>query len=194
MPENKGGGGRSGFVVFWTSLPGILTGVAAVIGAVATLAALFFNDEGTGSRVPNASAPSDTKAGSSPGGGRCFRRYLEGIPRDRIAPVEAGTQDLDVIAANQPKAGTVGLMLTNNGRSIGAMRFAFFPTSEIFKIESVVDEQCETVEEYRNTSRGGDKHGLQNYDTVRLSLGGTLYDLQLGGGSTIRLNFVSVVP
>ncbi len=108
--------------------------------------------------------------------------------------MEAGTVDLDVIAANQPKADTVGLRLTNNNRSIGAMRFAFFPTSEIFKIESVVDERCETIEDYPNTSRGGDKHVLQNYDTLRLGLEGAYYDLRLGGNTTIRLNFISVIP
>jgi len=193
MPE-KDGGERSGFVAFWTSLPGILTGLAAVIGAVATLAALFFDDEGTGSRVPDASAPGETKAGSSPSGGSCSRRYFEAIPRDRVAPVEAGAEDLDVIAANQPKGGTVGLRLTNNNRAIGAMRFAFFASGEIFKIESVVNERCQIVEEYQNTGRVGDKHVLQNFDTVRVRLGGAFYDLRLGGGSTIRLSFVSVVP
>ncbi len=69
-----------------------------------------------------------------------------------------------------------------------------FPTSEIFKIESIVDEQCERIEEYSNTSRGGDKHVLQNYDSLRIGLGGAYYDLRLGGNTTIRLNFVSVVP
>ncbi|MCA1704203.1 MAG: hypothetical protein LC808_13430 [Actinobacteria bacterium] len=194
MPQNKDGDGRSGFLAFWTSLPGVLTGVAAVIGAVATLGALFFDNDGTGSRVPGASAPSNTNAGSGAGGGSCFRRYFAGVPSDRIASVEAGTEDLDVIAANQPKAGTVGLRLTNNGQSIGAMRLAFFPANELFKVESVVDERCETVEGYENASRGGDKHLLQNSDTVRLRLGGAFYDLRLIGSSTIRLHFTPVVP
>jgi hypothetical protein len=194
MSENKDGGARSGFLAFWTSLPGVLTGVAALVGAIATLAALFIDDAGTGSRVPGDSPASETKAVSSPGEVACLRRYFEGIPRERIAAVEAGTVALDVIAADQPKAGTVGLRFTNNDRSIGAMRFAFFPTSEIFKVESVVDERCGTIEGYSNTSRGGDKHVLQNYDTLRLGLEGAYYDLRFGGNTTIRLNFVSVVP
>lgn len=195
MPENKDGPERPGFVAFWTSLPGILTGVAAVIAAVATLAALFVGNEGTESQAPRASAPSASKAGPSPGGGSCFGRYFDAIPRDRIAPVEAGTTAFDVIGANQPKAGTVGLRLTNNGRSIGGVRFAFFPTNEIFKIESVVDERCRPIEEYSNTTnRGGDPHVLQNADAVRFGLGGAFYDLTLNGTATIRLVFVSVVP
>lgn len=193
-PEDKDRGGKSGLVAFWTSLPGVLTGVAAVIGAVATLAALFLDDEGTGSRVTDAPAPTERKAGSDPGGGSCFRRYFEGIPSDRIASVEAGTENFDVIAADQPKAGTVGLRFTSNDRPIGAMRSAFFPTNEIFKIESVVDDRCDTVEEYENTSRGGDKRVLQNSDTVRLNLGGAFYDLRLTGNTTIRLSLVSVAP
>lgn len=194
MAENKDGGARSGFVAFWTSLPGVLTGIAAVVGAIAALAALFIQDAGTGSRVPGDSPSRETKEVSSSGETACLRRYLDGIRPDRIATVEAGTLDLDVIAADQTKAGTIGLRLTNNNRSIGATRFAFFPTSEIFKIEAIVDERCERIEEYSNTSRGGDKNVLQNYDTLRINLGGAHYDLSLGGNTTIRLNFVSVVP
>lgn len=194
MPENKEEGAGSGFLAFWTSLPGVLTGVAAVVGAIAALAALFIDDAGPGSRVPGGSPPSETTAASSPGATACLRRYFEGIPDDRIAAVEAGTVDLDVIAANQTKRGTVGLSLTNDNRPIGATRFAFFPAGEIFKIESIVDERCETIDAYSNTSRGGDKNVLQNYDTLRLGLGGAYYDLRLGGNTTIRLNFVSVVP
>jgi hypothetical protein len=194
MPEDKAGGAKSGFLAFWTSLPGVLTGVAAVVGAIATLAALFIDDAGTGSGVRDDAPASETKAVSSPGGVGCLGRYFDGIPRDRIAAVEAGVVDLEVIAANQPKSGAVGFRLTNNNRTIGAMRVAFSPTSEVFKIESVVDERCKTTEEYSNATQGGDKHVLQNYDTLRLALGGAYYDLRLGGDTTIWLTFRSVVP
>lgn len=194
MPEDKAGGAKSGFLAFWTSLPGVLTGIAAVVGAIATLAALFIEDAGTGSGVRDDSPAGETKAVSSPGGVGCLGRYFDGIPRERIATVEAGVIDLDVIAANQPKSGTVGFRLTDNNRTIGAMRVAFSPTSEIFKIESVVGERCETIEEYSNTTRAGDKHVLQNYDTLRLALGGAYYDLRLGGDTTIWLTFRPVVP
>lgn len=126
MPEAKAGGAKSGFLAFWTSLPGVLTGVAAVVGAIATLAALFIDDAGTGSGVRDDSPASETKA--------------------------------------------------------------------VFKSESVVDELCETIEESSNTTQGGDKHVLQNYDTLRLALGGAYYDLRLGGDTTIWLTFRSVVP
>ena len=195
MPEGKEGSAKAGFLAFWTSLPGVLTGVAAVVAAIATLAALFIDDAGTGARVPDPSPPSETNAASSsPGGVACLGRYFDGIPRDRIATVEAGAVNLEVIAANQPKSATVGFRLTNDNRTIGAIRLAFSPTSEIFKIESVVDERCKTIEEYSNSTQGGDKHVLQNYDTLRLALGGAYYDLRLGGDTTIWLNFVSVVP
>jgi len=205
-PNDKDGREKSAFVVFWSSLPGILTGVAAVIGAVAGLAALFLGNSDSGSRAPVASstsaaqaapsvsAPARSNNGPNAAGGGCFPRYFNGIPQDRIAQLEAGTANFDVIAASQPKAGTVGLRFTNNNRSIGAIRFDFLPTNLIFKVESVVDARCKLIEDYSNITRGGDKNLLQNYDSLRLRLDGAAYDMNVDGAATIRLNFMSVAP
>ena len=43
-------------------------------------------------------------------------------------------------------------------------------------------------------SRPSDKRTLQNWDTVRVQLGGRFYELRFGGGATIRLNFIPVTP
>jgi len=194
MPDKKDERESSGFGAFWTSLPGVLTGAAALVAAIGTLAALFFGNRDNGSTAAGPSAGGQPPAAQSAEAAACFGSFFEGIPRDRVASVEAGALDLDVITQNQPKAGTVGLRFTNSNRSIGATRFAYFPANEIFKIESVVDERCKTVEEYSNIARGGDKHVLQNYDTLRVRLGSALYEMRLGGGGTIELDFENVVP
>ena len=186
----------SGFWAFWRSLPGILTGVAAVITAAAALGALFVGGGGDGTESPTPGAAASTEpTGATPAGDDvCFGEYFKGIPQDRVGSVEAGAQAYDVITETQPKAGTIGMTFTNNARPIGAIRFAFFPANRFFKIESIVDAQCKPIEDYTNLE-GGDKHVAGDSSTVRLRLDGRYYDLNAsGGGSVIRISFVSVVP
>jgi hypothetical protein len=184
----------SGFWAFWSSLPGILTGVAAVLAAGGTLAALFVGSDPSESPKPGAAVATEQVAAKDPGGEGCFSGYFEGIPRDRIGSVEAGATHYDVISESQPKAGTIGMTFTNNARPIGAIRFAFFPKNGTFKIESIVDAHCSAIEDYGNLA-GGDKHVLQDSGTVRVGLAGGFWDLTtIAWGSAIRVRFVSVVP
>jgi len=185
---------KSGFWVFWSSLAGILTGVAAVLAAAGTLIALFVGDEGSESPRPAAAVRTESPAAPGADGDDCFASYFDGIPGDRRAPVEAGTTNFDVIGATQPKAGTIGITFTAGGRPIGAIRFAYFPDNRLFKIESVVDAQCSPVDDYENVA-GGDKQALNDSGTVRLPLGGGFYDFTtIAWGSTIRVQFVPVAP
>jgi hypothetical protein len=75
MPQDdKSVGAR--FLAFWSSLPGVLTGVAAVIAAVGTLAALFTGGHDTGSAAPDAVASAvGAEPSAVPGaaGEDCFR-------------------------------------------------------------------------------------------------------------------------
>jgi hypothetical protein len=153
--------GRSG-----DPYPGILTGVAAVITAVATLGALFVGRSGDGTEAPTpGAAPTQPTGATAAGAGGCFGEYFKGIPQDRVGSVEAGAQAYDVITETQPKAGTIGMTFTNNARPIGAIRFAFFPANRFFKIESIVDAQCKPIEDYTNLE-GGDKHVAGDSSTV----------------------------
>ena len=196
--DDEGGGegsrSRLGFKAFWTSLPGILTGVAALITAVATLVALNSGDGGSGETPAGLATRSESGATPASREEGCFGRYFDGVPPDRIQPVEAGTNGFDVIAADQPKAGTIGLKFTNNNDPIGAIRIAFFPATALFKIESIVDERCKQIGDYSNVPRGGNKDVLQNSGTVRLRLGGNFYDLNIVGSTTIRINFEAYAP
>ncbi len=168
--------------------------MAAVITAVATLAALDVGTGDRGSSSAGSSPQTGSQANPRPGDEGCFGRYFSGIPPNRIRPVETGTDDFDVIDADQPKAGAIGLKFTENGDAIGAMRIAFHPSNLLFKIESIVDGRCNRVEDYSNVTRGGDRNVLQNWDTVRFSLARSSYDLRIGASTTIRLGVQRYVP
>ena len=127
----------------------------------------------------------------APGTPACYGRFFEGTPQDRIATMEQGVRDFDVIRQDQPKDEPVGLMLTENGEHLGALRFRFFPAGNgLFKIETVVDAGCRSVEDFTNDTRpGSPKRELQNFDALRVRFGDGEYTLRFGGGETIRLNF-----
>ena len=192
--EGKSEGSR--FLAFWSSLPGVLTGAAGVLAALATLAALFVGGDDT---KPSVTAAGGTGAGPAPSsvpgaaGAKCFSRYFQGIPAYRLGTVEAGAY-IDVLSESEPKAGPIGITFTDFGRLIGGIRFAFFPANTFFKIESVVDERCSPVEDYENRI-GGDKHNWRDASDVRIRLGDGFYDVTAsGGGSIVRVSFVSVAP
>ena len=195
MPQaEKDHSAGSRFLAFWSSLPGVLTGVAAVVAAVATLAALFTggDDAESGAPIPAAVWAEPTTV---PGvvDEECFSEYFKGIPDFRLGTVEAGAY-VDVLSTDEPKAGPIGLTFTDFGRLIGGMRFAFFPENFFFKIESFVDAGCRAVEDYENPL-GGDKHSWQDSSVVRVQLNEKHYDLSANsGGSIVRVNFVSVAP
>ena len=67
MPEDDSGKGKSGFLAFWTTLPGILTGVAAVVTAFVGLATFLRSTESaavaTTSRVTQPAALTAAPAG-----------------------------------------------------------------------------------------------------------------------------------
>lgn len=189
MPQDdKSVGAR--FLAFWSSLPGVLTGVAAVIAAVGTLAALFTGGHETGSAAPDAVASAvGAEPSAVPGaaGEDCFRQYFKGIPSNRLGTVEAGGYD-DVLSPTERKAGPIGMTLTDSGL-VGGIRFAYFPANVLFKIESIVDAHCRPVEDYLSGS-GGDKHVWQDSTRVNIRLGDHFYDLvPNGGGSIVRVAF-----
>ena len=190
--KDEGTGSR--FLAFWSSLPGVLTGVAGVLAAIATLAALFVGRDG-GTDSSGAAAGIGAEPATVPGAGvdDCFAEYFKGIPANRLGTVEAGAYD-DVIEANEPKAGPIGMTFTDFGRPLGGMRFVFFPENSFFKIESCVDENCNVVEAYENPL-GGDKHNWQDSQVVRVRYGDRFYAATASGdGTIVRFSFTNVAP
>ena len=115
---------------------------------------------------------------SSPESSSCL--FFQGIPRDRVAAIESGAQDVKVIHSDQPSDQPVAFLLKDNGTPVSAIKFQFYPSNQLFKIQSVVDAQCHPVEDYRNATRDGDKHVLQNWDNWKLQLGTSAYTIRLG--------------
>lgn len=202
MPQ-KDEPANSGFWAFWSSLPGILTGVPPssplselslrCSSAVTAAHRRHPAPRSQRSRPPRRGPAMEASASGS-GDDACFGQYFKGIPGDRVGTVEAGAQAYDVITESQTKMGTIGMTFTSNGRPIGAIRFAFFPENRLFKIESIVDARCRAIEDYESRT-GGDKHVWEDSSAVRLRLDGRFYDLTANGaGSVIRIAFVPVVP
>jgi hypothetical protein len=128
----------------------------------------------------------------------CLSALLSGIPRDRIDSVEVGMKDVEIIGSHQKLDSAFALVLTENGKRIGALRLRLFhsknSSSGLYKIEQAVDASCANVEDMRNTSRGGNPRELMNWDTMRETLGAHQYDLRIGGEGSINVSHFTRVP
>ncbi|MEP7001872.1 MAG: hypothetical protein ABI969_15400 [bacterium] len=128
----------------------------------------------------------------------CLSTLLSGIPRDRIDSVEVGVRDLEIIGSHQKLDSAFALVLTENGKRIGALRLRLYPaktsSSHLYKIEQAVDASCANVEQMRNTSVGGNPRELMNWNTMRATLGAHEYDLRIGGEGSINVSHFTRVP
>ena len=111
--ENHDKRATSGFLAFWTSLPGILTGAAATIGAVAALLALFVGDDSPDNGRPEPAQPPPPALGPA-GNEEPFLKRRPGIvqpgtlmtlsgggfsPGERVV-IEFKTKELGAATAN----------------------------------------------------------------------------------------------
>ena len=125
----------------------------------------------------------------------CYERFFRQLKINRVATLEVGSKDVDIIGIFQPKDEPIAIRLENLRRPIGGIRFSFFPNSgDIFKIDRIIDSKCQEIEGHKNISRGGDKNVLQNWDTLRIPFEGIDYLLRLGGGDTIEVNQFILAP
>lgn len=127
--------------------------------------------------------------------GTCLTEYFSDIDPVRQISIEVGVtaQDYEFPSAElegQGPIGPFGIKLTQNGQMISAMHFLFFADSELFKLTSVVDANCEPVADYSN-ALGGDRSSIQNSGWLNLQLNEGLFTLnfQRWGPNKIRFNF-----
>jgi hypothetical protein len=80
--------------------------------------------------------------------------------------LEAGSKDVTLIEPEQSKTGPMVIQFTENCEPIGAIKFSFFPHSNMFKIATVVNARCEKIATYRNETNVEDKNVLQNWDSL----------------------------
>ena len=107
----------------------------------------------------------------------------------RVATVEAGANAQIVAGPLASKTDPFGLLLTDGGEPVGAITFRFFPASEVFKVQSLVDADCHARQVSSLQPGQGPLDALPNYRDVRIDLMGTTYVLNLAGQSDIRVNF-----
>jgi hypothetical protein len=133
--------------------------------------------------VESGGASSDISgaAGVQAAGGleECLNALFSGIAPDRIVLVESGTADKDLLSPQQTKKEPAGIVLLELGQPVVAFSYYFFEDDELFKIGSLVDGSCKTVE-YANGTRGGDRNVLQNWDTLEVTSGPDVYALKFG--------------
>jgi hypothetical protein len=109
--------------------------------------------------------------------------WFRNPPPDRVSVIESGTGGAEVLPADKPKDRPVVIVVTEDGRPVGAVAFKLYVSNDLFKITQVVNAKCERLESFRNETRGGDRRVLQNWDTVELTFGTVKYTLRLGYGS-----------
>jgi hypothetical protein len=126
----------------------------------------------------------------------CFDDYFKDFPKDRVVPVETGSQDQDVLGPHQTKSQPIALLFTDNQIPLGAIVFNYINAGDLFKVQSVVDSNCQSVTSLSNYSRGGNPNTLQNWDTLSIAIADSRYALRLGHSDGIIEvnNFQDVAP
>lgn len=112
----------------------------------------------------------------------CRPEWFGATPPDRVTVIESGASAVELVSASEPKDPPIVVVVAEDRMPVGAVAFRFFTANNLFKISEVVDVNCRPLDTFRNESRGGDRHVLQNYDTVELTFGARKYTLRLGYG------------
>lgn len=171
--RSKANSSPGSFLTFWSTLPGILTGVAALITAVVGLYITLAPQNGPNNNARATSTPHVTPtAAVSPGD--CFQQEYA-----KIYPVEVGSGGQGIAS----KDNVLRIKLTENREVIGALRLRFFPVGDYFELEEVVDAKCQPVEGLRNLSRQAPvdiNNKPKNWDRLQIPLGRHEYSLRLG--------------
>lgn len=126
------------------------------------------------------SDPTSSRTVPGPGPtGVCSAGWFGNAPSAPVTIIETGG-DAEIRSADGGLDGPLIVVITDNGRAVGAISLRFYGGNTLFKIGEVVDSTCRSVDSFRNESRGGDRHVLQNFDTVALTFGTLTYTLRLG--------------
>ena len=145
-------------------------------------------------QTPVAGTTPGQPAGQPVSTAECTPAWFANPAPSRFKVIESGTSDAEVLSADQPKDDPVVIVVTEDGKPVGAVAFRLFVSNDLFKITQVVNAACERVETFRNESRGGDRYVLQNDDTMELTFGSLKYTISLGyhsgsiGSRVIRIS------
>jgi hypothetical protein len=116
----------------------------------------------------------------------CFAQFFEELPENTV---EVGASDVDV----SKRDGRAVIKFTEDRNTIGAIKLNFFRENQFFKIEEIVDLNCQTITEYKNVTRGGDKNILRNFDVLEFIVENSTYQLRIGDrGVVFRVGFSKI--
>jgi hypothetical protein len=96
------------------------------------------------------------------------RLLFAGIPASRLATVEIGKADKELLGTQQSKDEPAGIIVEELGQLAVALTYLFFEDDQLFKIVAVVDPSCQPLD-FANASRGGARDVLENWDTLQVS-------------------------
>jgi hypothetical protein len=170
------------FLSFWTTLPGILTGIAAILTAIGGLYIAFSNHGPISGPTPT---PTPSVSPTVIAGGNCLEQNFSGA--DQIE--EGGNRVLQLHNRE------LKVRFTDSGTPVGALRLRIYPSTAdhtLFKIESAVDSQCNEIEAFSNFTRpANEKHTLNNYDKLSVRFGDHNYLLTLEfNGTNVSAAFI----
>lgn len=118
----------------------------------------------------------------------CFGAYFSAVGDGRVATLENGATAQVVLDSDQTKGDAAGLYLTDFGRPVGAMTYRVFPESNLFRIESAVDEGCREMGAYVGMN-------VPDADNVEMRLAGTDYVFSLiHDGGVVFASFRQFTP
>jgi hypothetical protein len=91
--------------------------------------------------------------------------------KHRRALIELGVDQRIVVGAAEPKDGPVALTLTERERPVAYVRLDDLAQSESFRVDDVVDPDCDPVDDYQGSKANADV--LQTYDDLSIDVGGS---------------------
>jgi hypothetical protein len=153
------------FLTFWGTLPGILTGIAAVIVAITGL--YFAIPKNTNHNQPDPTpqvAAAHASSSPAPKGvwDKCFEAEFAGV-----TSIDAGNPSQDLTS----NAGVIKIKLTHHHQPLGAVVLKYYSDGDYFEAEKVVDSKCEPIDV--------DDQKVKNNLWLRVPFDGHDYDLRL---------------
>ena len=97
-----------------------------------------------------------------------------------IAGLEAPDEgEVSILGADEAKAEEFGIVFTDRGTVVGAMKMTFDVDANQFGIDGVVDGACAPVTWRADERPGPDPYLVNTSSMLRLSLGGQSYSMEL---------------
>jgi hypothetical protein len=119
------------------------------------------------------------------------------VASGRVKPVETGASDLYLFGPDDPVEEPIGLILTDRGKLLGAIKFHFVKDNDQFDSDGIVDAQCVPLrnDQYFDETKPDEPAGfLRDLDSWDLELGQRHYELRLSDGGGVEVNRFAALP